>query len=111
MDRFTRAYLECALWAALDDDGRPLAGTVADFTASAVAAAEADCLDFQAHLADIIKGREEQAGQDFFLTRNRHGAGFWDGDWPEAAGRLLTESAHVYGTQDVIVTEEGLQLS
>ena len=24
---------------------------------------------------------DEYAGHDFWLTRNGHGAGFWDGDW------------------------------
>jgi len=35
---------------------------------------------------------EAQAGHDFWLTRNGHGAGFWDGDWPET-GDALTEAS------------------
>ena len=38
-----------------------------------------------------------QAGHDFFLTRNHHGAGFWDSPLDEPFGRVLTESAHLYG--------------
>jgi hypothetical protein len=40
---------------------------------------------------------EEQAGHDFWLTRNGHGAGFWDGDWPEPYAEMFTEGAKSYG--------------
>lgn len=39
----------------------------------------------------------EMAGHDFALTRNGHGAGFWDGDLPEALGQRLTAAAHAVG--------------
>jgi hypothetical protein len=38
-----------------------------------------------------------QGGHDFWLTRNGHGAGFWDGDWPEEVGKRLTEASKKYG--------------
>lgn len=34
---------------------------------------------------------------DFYLTRNGHGAGFWDGDYPDEIGEKLTEMAHSFG--------------
>ena len=34
------------------------------------------------------------APHDFYLTRNRHGAGFWDGDWEDNIGQKLTEICH-----------------
>lgn len=37
------------------------------------------------------------AGQDFALTRNHHGAGFWDRGLPDTIGEDLTEIAHGYG--------------
>ncbi len=37
------------------------------------------------------------AGHDFWLTRNGHGAGFWDGDWPEACSDMLTKASVGYG--------------
>lgn len=49
-------------------------------------------------------------GHDFYLTRNRHGAGFWDrysGDSPEArAGDRLTSAAHVYGESELYPGED-----
>jgi len=41
----------------------------------------------------------EQAGHDFILTANRHGAGFWDRGLGDAGGKL-TEAAHAYGDID-----------
>jgi len=37
----------------------------------------------------------EQVVYDFWLTRNRHGAGFWDGDYEN--GEVLTDIAHSFG--------------
>ena len=44
---------------------------------------------------------------DFWLTRNGHGAGFWDGDWGEV-GDKLTELCKPYGSVDVYVGDDGL---
>lgn len=40
----------------------------------------------------------ELAGHDFYLTRQHHGCGFWDGDWTEEAGTALTEIAATFPT-------------
>jgi hypothetical protein len=42
------------------------------------------------------------AGHDFQLTRNGHGAGFWDGDWEH--GDALTAIAKTFGTVSVTFT-------
>ena len=47
----------------------------------------------------------EQAGSDFCLTRNRHGAGFWDGDWGN--GDKLTEISKPFGTFNLNGTRDG----
>lgn len=45
-------------------------------------------------------------GHDFWLTRNHHGAGFWDrGLGP--VGRRLYGAAHVYGGVDLYIDDEG----
>lgn len=47
-----------------------------------------------------------QVGIDFSLTRNGHGAGFWDrgaGD----AGDVLTRSAKAWGEVEVVVNDQG----
>jgi hypothetical protein len=47
------------------------------------------------------------AGHDFWLTRNGHGAGFWDRDLGEV-GDKLTKMSKVWGGQDICVGEDGL---
>lgn len=47
-----------------------------------------------------------QIGHDFYLTRNRHGAGFWDRG-AGTAGDTLTEAAHVYGSSDLDPNGDG----
>ena len=49
---------------------------------------------------------EEQAGHDFWLTRNRHGAGFWNGDWFNVSGSL-TQLAQTFGEADLYVGDDG----
>ena len=36
-------------------------------------------------------------GRDAWLTREGHGCGFWDGDWPEPAASILAEVAESAG--------------
>jgi hypothetical protein len=114
LDAFTQAYIECALWSSTDisEDGNmgaPLDDNYGpeDISDETMAQIVEDCAAFQADNADDIGTNYEQAGHDFWLTRNRHGAGFWDGDWPEDAGKRLTEAAHAYGSVDLLPSNDG----
>jgi hypothetical protein len=46
-------------------------------------------------------------GHDFWLTRNHHGAGFWDGDWSDGSD-VLTEIAEAFGESDMYLGDDGL---
>lgn len=105
LDLFLRGYVECALWSSNDESdelgGLPMDRMYGpeDIDAGAMAKMRDDCRAFMAKvwpegLCDDMHvghrendtGRwtvEEQAGHDFWLTRNGHGAGYFDGDWPE----------------------------
>lgn len=113
MHKMTQAYLECALWASSDNTndqgGEPLDAnySIADIAPESLEQANTDCLTFlEANKKDISLAYE-QAGHDFWLTRNGHGAGFWDGDWPKAAGKRLTEASHAYGEVNPYVGDDG----
>lgn len=55
-----------------------------------------------------IAAREAaMAGHDFWLTRCGHGAGFWDGDWPEPAATALTEASKAFRNVDLYVGDDG----
>lgn len=115
-DSFTKAYLTCMLWAE-NDESTPQGGepldlnySIEDLAPLAQAIAWRECRNFQEAAKGLIDGKEEQAGHDFWLTRNGHGAGFWDR--PEIYGEqnadILTRMAKVAGTQNPVVGDDGL---
>ena len=111
LDKFTTAYLECALWSSTGDDSEPFDRhySISDFSDSAKESARRECEDFRATNAELLDKSglsNEQAGHDFWLTRNRHGAGFWDRGLGEI-GKELTAMAHPYGSADVYLGDDG----
>ena len=104
MDQFTRAYIECALWSSTDNSdesgGLPLDKNYgeADITIASLKKMIKDCADFQVECAtDLAQaGSDPQNGHDFWLTRNGHGAGFWDRDYGDVGDRL-SEACKAYG--------------
>jgi len=109
MNKFTNAYIEAALWSSIDNSGSPLDDNygIEDIAAETLASILEDCKAFQEAHANDIGGNVEQAGYDLWLTRNRHGAGFWDGDWPDDVGAKLTEASHAYGSVDLYIGDDG----
>lgn len=111
MEEITRAYLECALWASTDDTEGDIPmdrdHDLADLAPCAVKRAAADCARFLAENDRHIGAEHVAAGHDFWLTRNGHGAGFWDGDWPKADGEALTAAAHAFGECYLYVGDDG----
>ena len=70
----------------------------------------ADCADFQERFGELIEGGGmgfEHGGHDFWLTRNGHGAGFWDGDWEEPQATELDKAATSYGEFDLYLGDDG----
>jgi hypothetical protein len=66
----------------------------------------ADCDRFQRENADAIGAESAKAGHDFWLTRNGHGAGFWDGGWPES-GDALTDASKEFGEFNLYPGDDG----
>lgn len=107
LDSFAQAYLECALWSSVDDDGDPLDAkfSVDDLESEVLQKAVQECRAFQeSNEADLVELDPAQAGHDFWLTRNGHGAGFWDRGLGELGDRL-TEASKAAGTVNLIVSE------
>ena len=123
---FVAAYLECALWAETahgvpEDSGdgtwdtsfESYGLTLDDISASAKRKAMRDCISFVVEnqrrlyrLVDSRKASWQQLGHDFWLNRNRHGAGFWDRGYG-STGNKLSEASHVYGSVDLYVSDNG----
>lgn len=129
LDPFARAYIACALWSTTDESdpsgGEPLDSNYGpeDIAWPALRAMVDDCERFQASpewralVAAIRDGsasvRTSDAGDadglapgghDFWLNRNGHGAGFWDGDWPEPHASALDRLAKSFGGVDLYVS-------
>lgn len=116
------AYVECALWASthpdtemfLDDNYGP-----EDIAPEARATMLSDVSDFITCCEGegitratfvLAQVTPEQLGHDFWLTRNRHGAGFWDRSYPPeyaTLGDRLTVLAHSFGSCDILPGDDG----
>lgn len=110
LDAFKMAYVEAALWSSTDDKGVPLDKDHGphEIAPETLAQMCEDCRQFQEAYGTLIADNIVCAGHDFWLTRQRHGAGYWDGDWPEEIGKKLTEAAHAFGEFDLYVGDDGL---
>lgn len=110
LDEFTRAYIAAALFSTNDEStpsgGEPLDNNfdARDLDGDSLRRCHNDCKDFQEQNAELLAhGTSSQGGHDFWFTRNHHGAGFWDGDWPEGVGERLTDAAHRFGEVNIEV--------
>jgi hypothetical protein len=104
----------------MDDQGTPLDDSKyadAELAPETLKRFETDCERFQAEYAKLTTGLDDQVlrsfppdshiPHDFWLTRNHHGAGFWDGDYPKAIGEALTKLAHSFGECDLYIGDNG----
>lgn len=116
IDAMTAAYLECAAWAS-GGDTDPITSVPLeslddfDFSTEAEAEAREVCRDFLVDNFDDIVETEmsaEQCGHDLLLTRDRHGAGFWDRGYREDIGARLTEAAHLLGGANAMLGDDRL---
>lgn len=116
--------LHTLLWSESDDDGEQLSRSDATPSPELVARvrsdwerfsedAEAMGFDPERDVAEMLHPDNEgdawnRAAHDFILTRNHHGAGFWDGGWHEPWGKRLTDLAHSFGELNCYVGDDGL---
>lgn len=116
LDSFTQGYVEAMFFTECNSDNPELEyATVADLAPETLARIIADCNAFNL-AADVWLNKAyqrdsvytmERAGHDFWLTRNRHGAGFWDRGLG-AAGDELTKHAHSFGSCDLYRGDDSL---
>lgn len=130
LTEFFRGYVACALWCGVwargPEDTEALhredseALDVDDLDPSVREEMAWECLDFvAANVDDLIAYAERHpgndhdggpgdfAGHDFWLTRNGHGAGYWDrGDG--ALGDRLSDASRPYGTYDLMLNDDGV---
>lgn len=108
---FVKGYIDAALWSSYDEKGEPLDSLDLELSDEFKQNAKIDCQDFiNSNLTDLglyaeqYNSNPEYAGHDFWLTRNGHGAGFWDRGL-KALGERLSDAAKVYGGVDLYVCD------
>lgn len=112
---FKEGYMEALFFTDTDRDGDKGTGITEDmdflsFSPSAMESIEEDCSDFYSYYKSWWESEnmsDHEAGILFWLTRNRHGAGFWDGKLSLEAGKYLTDMSHPYGEVNPYVGDDG----
>lgn len=106
---FVKHYLIAALWSSTDPNDDPLDDnySLTDCSPELIAQAEKDCAEFEEKAGPLLDLQsDEQNGHDFWLTRNRHGVGFWDRGLG-LPGDMLTKIAHSFGEINIYVGDDG----
>lgn len=134
LERMTEGYVECAAWADCGPDQETYGH---DWSDELLAEVQADCGAFVAaceaikyvdpglaedSLLDCLAEyapdySDERFGHDFWLTRNGHGAGYWDRkelsgeivnkQHGDSLGDALTRVAKAQGSVDLYVGDDG----
>lgn len=125
-------YVECALWSSSagiewDEEKQDFVEASEDDTSfeshnfdvddiddASLEAMAKDCADFEEANGRLLEIASRQSGRtlrdhghDFWLTRNGHGAGFWDRGYRLGLGDALTEAAQAYGSSDLYYGDDG----
>jgi hypothetical protein len=124
VDAFTTGYAVCALWSSNDESdesgGKPMDDNYGldDIAPETWKQFAEDCEDFQKANKALLRKYYKQykpvgghdvtecAGHDFWLTRNGHGAGFWDRGIGEL-GDELSKAATIYSGVDLYIGDDG----
>lgn len=116
LDKFTTAYIECALWSSTDnsDDtgGEPLDHNydTSDIAPETLKQMSEDCEAFQRDNREDLDAcglSLERQGHDFWLNRNGHGSGFWD-EGNDPVFRKLSDACKAYGRFDLYIGDDGM---
>lgn len=105
LDEFTQGYVEAVMWIDGADE------SFDKISVKDLREMVKDCKDFQHECAADLRLYAAQrsmhsAGVDFWLTRNHHGAGFWDRGMGDL-GERLSKAARFYGSQGLDKGDDG----
>lgn len=120
-----RALAETLLCSEMDENDQPLDSnyTIQDFDEDSLNRLYIKFEKFKERAITLISEKnQEECGDledfhlqiyphdpvehDFILTANRHGAGFWDGDWSAVVSEILTAAAHSAGEINVYIGDD-----
>jgi len=112
-----KAYIQTALWSSSDDEDNSLDSQYGyeDVAQESITKAKSDLKSLiqqlkQAKLYDVYMQEYDlsQLAHDFWLTRNGHGAGFWDRDYStDDLGDKITDIVKKFRPVDAVVGDDG----
>ena len=122
-EQFINAYIEAALWSGTDlssgdenssyeDTFEDEGYTPDDISPELMSHIKDNCYSFFNMMKQQIGTNYEQAGHDFWLTRNGHGAGFWDRPevYGEKEAKLLTATSKDFGEENWYSDDDQIHL-
>lgn len=107
--RIVDNYLRCALWVA-DDENNFEDKTIYDFSDEAERQAKKEIEWFVDAARDAIVSTnisDDAIGHDLWLTRNNHGAGFWDRGYKKEDEEELSELCKILGEVWIELGDDG----
>ncbi len=120
MNKFVEQYLETALWSSTDTDDDEYSKSYGyefsfderfdpySITKEGLEVVTKDCSLFVELAGELLEKaglNEDDAAHDFWMTRNGHGAGFWDRGLGEL-GERLTKIAKTFGESYLVVDRD-----
>lgn len=115
LEQFTQAYIEALYFTDTGDIDQP--SRDCDLAPETLLDIAAECRSFWRRYGRYIESKPckqaflnpvVQAGHDFHMTRNGHGVGFWEDEWPKPYRDLLTAGAQGYGPFEVYQGDDEL---
>ncbi len=103
-----KGYIECAIWADMEPNEGANIGEVSPESLDLARTDIAQFLGFAKFQLPIYPDDAAQMGHDIWLTRNGHGAGFWDRiNLVGSLGEILTQYAHDIGPREIYRGDDG----
>ena len=104
-------YLQCALWVE-DYDEEVKDKTIYDFSDNAKEQAKSEIewfVDSCEYMTDDMFGNtmDEDIGHDLWLSRNGHGAGFFDRDYTEEEEKTFMMLSKILGDVNIEIGDDG----
>ena len=113
IDTILDNYLECALWTSEEQGDEFEDKNINDFSEESKKIAKSEINWFitiaENELGDSFDDiSDDMIGHDLWLTRNGHGAGFWDRGYDKKTEELLVELSKELGFTDIYVGDDDL---
>lgn len=114
-DEALSSYIQTALWSTTAAEQMEMeyldeVYDITDFDDDTLQAMSKELHEFIDKYYDLVQPADKNVeisyfAHNFWLTRNGHGAGFWDGDYKN--GNKLTKAAEEYGQLELEVGDDG----